>query len=141
MNTATSTNTEQLAEASRYALLLEWGTRLGVMVLVISFAAYLFGLLPAHVPLEQLPGLWVLPVAGYLQHTGTPTGWGWLALAHRGDLANLIGIAILAGCSIPPLLGLIPLFLRRRDFAYAGICTSVVVVLLLAASGILDVGH
>jgi hypothetical protein len=132
--------TQQL-EALRYARLLDWGARIGVLALVLSFAAYVFGVLPPHVPLEQLPTVWNLPVAAYLQRTGTPTGWGWLALAHKGDLSGLIGIALLAGCSLPPLLGLIPLYLKRRDYAYAVMCMVVIAVLALAASGVLTGGH
>ena len=62
-------------------------------------------------------------------------------MAYKGDLSNLIGIALLAGCSLPPLLGLIPLYLKRRDYAYAGISAFVAMVLVLAASGILTGGH
>ena len=142
MNTPNLTNTQQQqAEAARYALMLDWGTRIGVVALLISFAAYLFGILQPHVPLAQLPAVWSLPVGTYLQHTDTPTGWGWLALAHKGDLSNLIGIALLAGSSLPPLLGLISLYLKRRDYAYAVICALVATVLVLAASGVLTGGH
>lgn len=142
MNNASSTHAQQQqAEASRYALLLDWGTRIGLLALVISFAAYLFGWLKPHVPLEQLPGVWSLPVATYLERTATPTGWAWLTLVYKGDLSNLVGIALLAGCSLPPLLGLIPLYLKRRDYAYAGISAFVATVLVLAASGILTGGH
>jgi hypothetical protein len=141
-NTNTSTDTQaQQAEALRYAYLLDWGARLGVVALIVSFAAYAFGLLTPHVPLEQLPTVWNLPVAAYLQQTATPTGWGWLALAHKGDLSGLIGISILAGCSLPPLMGLIPLYLKRRDYVYASISAVVVAVLVLAASGVLTGGH
>ena len=131
----------QQVEALRYARLLDWGARLGVLALVLSFAAYVFGVLPPHVPLEHLPTVWNLPVAAYLHHTGTPTGWGWLALAHKGDLSGLIGISLLAGCSLPPLLGLIPLYLKRRDYVYAVMCMVVIAVLALAASGVLTGGH
>lgn len=142
MNPSNPVNTQQQqAEAARYAWLLDWGARAGVLALLLSFSAYLFGLLTPHVPLEQLPSLWNLPVNVYLQRTGTPTGWGWLALIHKGDLSNLIGIALLAGCSLPPLLGLIPLYLARRDHVYVGICAAVAAVLLLAASGLLTGGH
>jgi hypothetical protein len=129
------------ADATRYALLLDWGTRLGVLTLVLSFGAYLFGVLPPHVPLDQLPSVWTLPVSSYLQRTQSPTGWGWLALAHKGDLTNLIGIALLAGCSLPPLLGLVPLYLSRGDRAYAAICIAIATVLVMAASGLLTGGH
>ena len=106
-----------------------------------SFAAYVFGMLPPHVPLEQLPAVWNLPVGEYLKRTNSPTGWGWLALVHKGDFSNLVGISLLAGCSLPALLGLIPLYLKRRDRIYAGICAVVALVLVLAASGILTGGH
>ncbi|MEI8171103.1 MAG: hypothetical protein WCG50_15610 [Rhodoferax sp.] len=142
MNTTPLTNAQQQqAEALRYAFLLDWGARLGLLALVLSFGAYVFGVLTPHVPLDQLPNFWNLPVATYLQRTATPTGWGWLALAHTGDLSNLIGISILAGCSLPPLLGLIPLYLERRDYIYTGLSALIVLVLILAASGVLTGGH
>jgi len=142
MNMASPENTQrQKLEAARYALLLDWGTRVGLVVLVLGFAAYVFGFITPLVSLDQLPQLWDKPVAVYLKTTGTPTGWGWLALAGKGDMLNLVGIAILAGCSLPPLLGLIPLYLKRRDYAYAVLCAAIVLVLILAASGILSTGH
>lgn len=142
MNTPNSDNTKlQQAEATMYALLLDWGTRIGSFVLVLGFAAYVFGIMEPLVPLDQLPGLWNQPVATYLAKTGTPTGWGWLALAGKGDMFNLIGIAILAGCSIPPLLGMMMLYMKRRDYAFTGISGVIVLVLVLAASGILSGGH
>ncbi len=142
MKTPTSENTQlKKAEAFRYAILLDWGTRIGLFFLVLSFAAYVFGFITPLVSLAQLPQLWNQPVAVYLQKSGTPTGWGWLALAGKGDMLNLVGIAILAGCSVPPLLGLIPLYLKRRDYAYASICAAIILVLVLAASGVLSGGH
>ena len=62
-------------------------------------------------------------------------------MAHKGDLSGLIGISLLAGCSILPLLGLIPLYLTRRDYVYAGICMVVIAELVFAAAGIFTGGH
>lgn len=126
---------EQPVEQRRYAALLEGGARVGLGVLVLSFVAYLTGLLAPHVPLDRLPSLWSLPVDRYLQQTGSPTGWGWLALAHHGDIAGLLGIAILAGCSLLCLLALAPIYLRRGDKAFVALCLAEVAVVLLAASG------
>ena len=61
---------DQKADALRYALLLDWGTRIGLISLVISFAAYMFGLLVPHVPLDQLPMVWNQP-AGWFQTMGS----------------------------------------------------------------------
>jgi hypothetical protein len=132
---------QQRDEALRYAFLLDWSTRLGVLLLLLGFAAYVFGILTPLVPLDQLPGLWSLPLDVYLQRTGTPTGWGWLALANRGDVSNLLGIALLAGSSIVPLTGMLLLYAKRKDTVYAVICALVLTVLLLAASGWLTGGH
>jgi hypothetical protein len=131
----------QPPEQLRYARLLDWGTRIGLVVLVLSFASYVLGLASPHVPVDRLPELWVHPVGRYLELTQSPNGWGWLALIHRGDIAGLAGIAILAGCSLVCLLALVPLYLRRGDKAFAALCLAEVAVVVLAASGVLTGGH
>lgn len=128
----------QSAPQLRYALLLEWGTRVGLLVLAGSFAAYLAGWLPAHVPPHELPRLWSQPVAQFLGQTGSPTGWGWLALLDRGDMLGLAGIGILAGCSALALLALLPMYLQRRDRAFAALCLLQAGVLFAAASGLVS---
>lgn len=124
-----------------YARWLEWGTRIGLVVLVLSFAAYMGGIGEPLIPVEQLPDLWTLPVDRFLQASGMPSGWGWLGLLARSDIATLSGIVILASCSLPAVLALVPLYWRRGDRRLAWLCLTVVAVLLLAASGLLAGGH
>ena len=126
------------ADQLRYATLLSWGTRLGIVILTGSFAAYIFGLLPAFIPVERMPSLWTLPAHEYLDKTGTGTGWYWISRLANGEFASLLGIATLAACSIAGLGALIPDYVRRRDFAYAVICLLSIAVVLLAASGALN---
>jgi hypothetical protein len=132
---------EQPPEQLRYARWLEFGTRIGLLLLTGLFALYAFGLTTPHVALAKLPEVWSLPLPAYLRATGMPTGWHWLPLAGRGDLAQLVGIALLAGCSLPCLLAMVPLYLRRGDKALAALCIAEVVVVLLAASGLLGGDH
>ena len=131
----------QPPEQLLYARLLDWGTRVGLVVLLLSFASYVTGLAESHVPVSKLPELWQHPVDRYLELTDSPTGWGWLALVHRGDIAGLLGIAILAGCSVLCLLVLVALYRRRGDKAFVALCLAEVAVVLLAASGWLSGGH
>jgi hypothetical protein len=131
----------QPPEQLRYARLLEWGTRVGLVLLVISFAAYVLGLAESHVPPERLPALWIHPVDDFLELTQSPTGWSWVALLHKGDIAGLLGIAILAGASVFCLLALVPLYLARRDRAFVVVSLLEVLVVTLAASGLLAGGH
>lgn len=137
LGATTTQSTEQL----RYATLLDWGTRIGLVVLVLSFAAYVTGLLEAQVPLQRLPELWSQPVGTYLAKTQMPTGWGWLALVFKGDVVGLLGIVILAGCSVLCLLALVPLYLKRGDKAYVLLCLAEVAVVVVAASGLISGGH
>jgi hypothetical protein len=125
----------QSAPQVRYALLLEWGTRIGLFVLVLSFAAYLSGWLPAHVAPDELPQVWSLPVAQYLNQTGAPVGWDWIARLHQGDMLGLAGIAVLAGCSALALLALVPMYAAASDRPFVVLTVLQILVLVAAASG------
>lgn len=138
--TSSAAEVQQPPEQLRYARLLDWGAHLGIVVLVATFALYTLGVLAPRVPVEQLPSLWSLPLAEYLARSGAPTGWGWLAQLGHGDVAALLGIVILAGASVPCLLALLPLALRRGDRLFAALCLAEAAVIVLAASGWLGGG-
>lgn len=129
------------AEQLLYARLLDLTAKIGFAALVAGFLAYAVGWLPAHVPVDRLSELWSLPLAEYLRRTDTPTGWGWFAHLGKGEFASLAGIALLSGCSLVCLAAVIPVYARRREWVYAAICVLEILVLLLAASGLLTVGH
>lgn len=128
-------------EQLRYARVLDYGMKLGLIVLVAGLLAYVIGVVPAQVPLEELPRLWVLPVPDYLREAGMTGGWGWLAMLGKGDVLTLAGVALLASASLPCLLVLVPIFAGRRDWAYLSIAILQIGMLVLAASGVLTVGH
>ncbi len=128
-------------EQRQYARLLDLLAKFGFAILVAGFAAYAFGWIRSHVPVERLPELWSLPLAEYLHETDTPSGWGWLAHLHKGEFVSLAGIAALAGSSLVCLAVLITVYARRGDRIYAAICCAEIAILLLAASGLLTPGH
>jgi hypothetical protein len=140
---AGATHPERL-EQLLYARLLDVGARAGFVGLVAGFVAYVAGWVPAHVPVDQLAGLWRLPLAEYLKATGTPTGWGWIVHLPKGEFTSLAGIALLSGCSLIALLTVIPVYLKRGDRGdriYAALCVGEIALLLLAASGVLTAVH
>lgn len=121
-------------EQHLYARWLEWGGRASLAVLILSFLAYVLGLLEPLVPLRELPRLWSLPVDQYLSAAGAPQGWGWLRLLDKGDYLNYAGIAMLGLTTVVCYARLLPL-LRRSQALHAWLALAQIVVLLAAASG------
>jgi hypothetical protein len=126
---------QRLSEQLRYATLLEHWTRVGQVVLVVAFAAYLLGLLPPQVSFDRLQQLWMQPLPRFLELSDSPTGWHWLAQPGRGEVLNLLGIAVLSSGPSLCLLGLVPSYLRRGERAAAAFCVAMAVLLLFAAAG------
>ena len=127
-------------EQIRYALMLSRGMKTGLAILILTFVLYISGLMQPHIPKETLPELWHLPVAEYLETTGIESGWNWVSLINKGDFINFIGIAFLSGITILCFIGIIPIFLKKKDMIYAIIAFLEVIVLIFAASGILKTG-
>ena len=122
----------------RYARWLGGTTRITVAILVATYAAYVFGLIPAHVPIAQLPELWKLPASEYLLRTGLKPGWSWATFIANGDMLVLAAIALLISSSILCLAAVIPAFRKRGENLFVAMCVMQIAVLALAASGILS---
>lgn len=124
---------EQLA----YADLLEIGIRIGRYLLAGTFVLYVLGITPAKIPLSQLPAYWSMPADRYSNLAGVGTGWDWLTLSGYGDYMNFLGIAFLSGLTIVCYLRVLPFSLQRKDFVSGAMIVLEVIVLSVAASGLL----
>ena len=124
-----------------YARILDKGMKIGLLILVVTFSLYVFGVLQPHVPVNDLPKYWSMSVSEYLDATGLETGWAWLGNLGKGDLLNFLGIAFLSGVTIVCYLSIVPGLLRKKDTAYVVLALVEVAILVLAASGILKSGH
>ena len=128
-------------EELRYGKILEIGATIGLALLALSLVAYVFGLLPSLVPLDQLPRYWGLSAREFVKATHELTGWAWLGRVGTGEAVDLAAIAFLAGLSVLPSLAVLPLFARRRDVVHAVLVVLQIMVLLLAASNVLGAGR
>ena len=132
-----------------YATILGKGMLVGLVLLFVTFALYVFGIMPAAIPLTEISGLWNQPVHEYLEAINhnylhldhLPTGWSWLKLIGKGDFINFIPVAILSGVTIICYLAIVPGLFKRGDKAYAIMALAEAAILTLAASGLLAVGH
>jgi hypothetical protein len=123
-----------------YANILNKGMIIGILVLLVTYAIYLSGLLPTFIPVEDVPKYWGMSVSAFSHELGTPTGWGWLESIGKGDYLNFVGIAILAAVSIFCYASIVPGLLRKKDTVLVVIVILEIVVLSFAASGILKSG-
>jgi hypothetical protein len=123
-----------------YAKILDIGMKLGLLLIILTFLVYLSGILTPYIPVNDLPKYWSMPVHKYLEATGIHPGWAWLSLIGKGDFLNFIGIAFLAGITIICYIPIIPIFLKKKDKVYAAIAVTEILVLVLAASGVLKSG-
>jgi len=135
-------NTEKEAQDQRlqdiYARWLDRMAKAGFVATLVALLVYLSGAAPAFVPLAELPSLWSLPVARYLELTGSPTGWAWVRLLDRGDYMSLVAIVSFASTSIMCYLRILPVLISDRERVYALIAAVQIGVLLLAGSGLLN---
>jgi hypothetical protein len=123
-----------------YANILNKGMLIGLGVLLVTFALYVFGIMDPYIPFDKLTISWSQPVSDYLHELNIPTGWAWLGMLGYGDFINFIGIAFLAGVSIICYLAIIPTLLKSGDKIYAVIAILEVIVLTAAATGIFGSG-
>ena len=123
------------AEAA-YARWLDWGTRIGLALLVASFFAYAFELVSPHVPLDDLVRSWVLPVDEYRAAVGAPSGWGWIDVAARGDYLNYFGIVFLALVTALCYARILPALVAAGERTYAILVILELTVLAAAIAGV-----
>lgn len=141
--------TDVSEEQLLYAKILAAGMYTGLAILLATFALYLTGLLAPAVPIEHLPDYWTLNVdrylevvnARYLGRDHALEGWWWVTALGHGDYLNFVGIALLSTVTLVCFVGIVPTLLRKRDWIYVVLATTEVVVLALAASGVLTAGH
>lgn len=129
-----------MPEQLRYANILFIGAWIGIFLMIISYIIYLGGILSPHVDPVLIAQNWDKGIDEYLHITHSPHGWAWLNLLSRGDYANFIGLTLLAVLTIFCYFFLIVGYRKRKDWAYFFICILEVLVLALAASGILGSG-
>lgn len=137
------------AEQLLYASILERGMFFGLVLMFLTFAIYVFGIIEPAIPLNEISGYWRQDVHSYLEAINQnylhlenlPTGWAWMSLTGKSDFLNFVPVAILSGVTIFCYAAIVPGLFRRGDKAYGIMAIAEAVILALAASGLLAVGH
>jgi hypothetical protein len=123
-----------------YANILNIGMLVGLGVLALTFILYGSGIVEPLIPLEQVQTYWVLPVVEFLELSGVQAGWAWFGNLEYGDMLCFLPIAFLSLLTIVCYIAIIPGLTRKKDTAYVVIAVLEIIVLAVAASGILGTG-
>ena len=124
-----------------YASILEKGMLIGLLILLVTFVIYALGIIKPYIPLSEISQYWSMDVHEYLRHARIEGGWSWVGMLGYSDFLNFIGIAILAGVTIICYAAIVPILCKTRDWIYAVFAMVEILILGLAASGILAIGH
>ena len=132
-----------------YANVLKKGMYLGLILMFITFFLYIFGLLEPVIPLDRIDSYWNQPVHDYLVQVNRdfldweelPLGWSWVKLIGYGDFLNFLPVVLLSGVTILCYFVIVPGMFQRNDYWMAIIALAEVLILSLAASGMLTIGH
>jgi hypothetical protein len=123
-----------------YAKILNIGMLIGLVGLVVAFVLYASGILEPLIPLEKVQSYWILSVHEYLEQSGIQAGWAWFGNLQFGDMLNFLPIAFLSLLTIVCYIAILPGLIRKKDTAYVVIAVLEIIVLAVAASGILGTG-
>jgi hypothetical protein len=127
-------------EQITYANLLFYGSWAAIAILLITFFVYVTGVFDSYIPINEVSQYWTMPVSQYVHEANVPTGWGWATLLGKGDFLNFVGIALLAGMTIVCFIVILPYYVKQKDIAFVVLIILEVLVLCLAASGLLGTG-
>ena len=123
-----------------YAKILNIGMLIGLIGLVVAFIIYSTGILEPLIPLEKVQSYWILSVHEYLEESGIQAGWAWFGNLQYGDMLNFLPIAFLSLLTIVCYIAILPGLIRKKDTAFVVIAILEIIVLAVAASGILGTG-
>ena len=129
-----------MPEQIRYANILFAGAWLGIFLMLITYFIYVSGLISPLVDLTVVTQNWDKGVDEYLKITNSPHGWAWMGMIGKGDFLNFVGLVLIAVLTIFCYLFLIGGYAKRKDWLFLFIVIAEVLVLSLAASGILGTG-
>lgn len=131
---------EATEEQQRYATVLHNLSMFGLGFLVVAFFIYVLGILPSTVPPEEVQNYWKLSTGEYMEATGKLMGWAWLSQLQYGNNLSFASLAFLALVSIVSFLAILPIYFKKKEYAYGAIVAVQILVLVIAASGYITAG-
>ncbi|MBI5830761.1 MAG: hypothetical protein HZB16_00435 [Armatimonadetes bacterium] len=131
MNTTTPAITER--ESLLCAAVLTWGSRVALVLMVASYAAYLLGVGTPRVSPAAAQANWHRSHSAFAAATAMPQGWAFLGELHHSDMLAMSGLCLVPVAALVAVAALVPGCLRRREWLFGAVCAALVGLVLVTA--------
>ncbi len=123
-----------------YARVLNTASHVAIFFLAAGYLIYILQLLPSSVPIESIAGNWHLSASEMQQKIHTPSTWVFFStpgILFNGDIVSYLSIFYLSMVTVICLAVAAVIFYRGKNYLYTTITILQVLVLLIAASGVI----
>lgn len=127
-----------------YAKTLDLVSHTVIVAMAVGYALYLTGLLPLSIPIDAIAENWHLSAADMLATLHHPSGWNFLTAPGgvlHGDIVSYMSIILLALATLFCLTVAIAIYLSEKKLLLFTIVLIQLLVLVVAASGIMATGR
>jgi len=124
-----------------YSRLLGKAALAALVAMLLTYVLYSSGAVASKVPPGRVSECWRDTPSAYNETVGLRGGWAWVTQLGRGECLSRLGPALLGLVTIACFAVALPVFLRKRDWAFAAIVAAEIAVLALSASGLFAGGH
>ncbi len=111
---------------------------IGLSLIAVMFALYVSGLAETRVPAAEVASYWHLDAETYAEETGTPVGWEFLRNLAFGESLSFGSLIFMALAVIICLAVMVVTFMKSRNLAFAAVVLLQIVVLVVAATGLIS---
>ena len=111
-----------------------------MFVMVVTFLVYVTGLAPASVAPDDVAGSWELSASEVRQERPTDHRWAWITSLGDATYLSFSALVLFPASTIALTVVAGVLYLRRRVSVYAVLAFCQAVVLIVAASGVVNRG-
>ncbi|MBN1929074.1 MAG: DUF1634 domain-containing protein [Chlorobiaceae bacterium] len=127
-----------------YARTLDLLSHAVIVSMAAGYALYLTGLLPLSIPIETVAANWHLSAADMQAVLRQPSGWNFLdtpgGVLH-GDVVSYMSVILLALATLICLAVAVVIYFSEKNRLFFAIALGQLLVLAVAASGIMAAGR
>jgi len=121
-----------------YANAFDLYGKIAFVLILLTFLIYIFQIFEPQIPIEKVAKLWSMSSSEFSRAIDSNNlNWAWVKLLSKSDYMNYLAVIFLATIAVIANFRILPILLIEKDYKLAVISLLQIIVIILAASGIL----